>query len=154
MSRGLELRIPPPFIALLVAAALWLLARGAPVAAPRSTLTLVLSLVTGLTGGLLAAWGAATFARSGTTVSPTSPDRTTRVVRSGPFAFTRNPMYVGVLLVVAAWGIWLRSPWLLLALPAMAAYLTRFQIVPEERILREKFGAEYDAYCARVRRWL
>ncbi len=148
------MRVPPPVVALAVALTLWAVARVAPPASPRSAITALLAGIVGLTGGLLTAWGAATFARAGTTVSPTSPERSARVVTTGPFGFTRNPMYVGLLLVVSAWGIWLRSPWLLLALPAMAAYLTRFQILPEERILREKFGTEYEAYSARVRRWL
>ena len=63
-------------------------------------------------------------------------------------------MYLGIALLLAAWATYLAHALALVAWPLFIAYLTRFQIVPEERHLREKFGPEYAAYQAHVRRWL
>ena len=68
--------------------------------------------------------------------------------------FTRNPMYLGMLLWLLAWALWLGSLSAFVGLPLFVLYLNRFQISLEERFLAEKFGAEYQAYCARVRRWI
>jgi protein-S-isoprenylcysteine O-methyltransferase Ste14 len=63
-------------------------------------------------------------------------------------------MYLGLLLVLLGFAIWLGNVLAPIMLVAFVLYLTRFQIVPEERVLREKFGEEYAGYMRRVRRWL
>ncbi len=63
-------------------------------------------------------------------------------------------MYVGLALLLLAWAAFLANAAAFLLVPAAVVYLTRLQIIPEERILRGIFGAEYLAYCERVRRWL
>jgi protein-S-isoprenylcysteine O-methyltransferase Ste14 len=67
---------------------------------------------------------------------------------------SRNPMYVGLLLLLAGWALHLSHPLALLGLPAFVAYMNRFQIAPEERALRAKFGPAYEDYARAVRRWL
>jgi protein-S-isoprenylcysteine O-methyltransferase Ste14 len=62
-------------------------------------------------------------------------------------------MYVGLAFLLFAWAIWLGSLWPFLGPVLFVAYITRFQIAPEERILRSKFS-EFEAYAVRVRRWL
>jgi protein-S-isoprenylcysteine O-methyltransferase Ste14 len=76
------------------------------------------------------------------------------MVRSGIYRHTRNPMYLGMLLVLAAWAVWLASPAAFAVLPVFLLYLNRYQIEPEERILAGLFGGEFDAYRRSVRRWL
>ena len=76
------------------------------------------------------------------------------LVTGGVFALTRNPMYLGVLLVLLAWAIYLTNILTLLFLPGFVWYMDRFQIEPEERALTSLFGPEFTAYAARVRRWL
>jgi protein-S-isoprenylcysteine O-methyltransferase Ste14 len=76
------------------------------------------------------------------------------LVTTGIYHHTRNPMYVGLLLVLLGWVSFLCSVIALLGLVAFVIYITRFQIVPEERVLLAKFGADYAEYLARVRRWL
>ena len=76
------------------------------------------------------------------------------MVRHGIYRFTRNPMYLGQLLQLVAWAFWLENLLAFAVLPAYIAYLTRFQIIPEERILSARFGASYAAYQQRVRRWV
>jgi protein-S-isoprenylcysteine O-methyltransferase Ste14 len=75
-------------------------------------------------------------------------------VRSGVYSFTRNPMYLGFLLVLVGWATFLSNALAFLILPAFILYMNRFQIEPEERALASLFAEEFVAYKSRVRRWL
>lgn len=81
-------------------------------------------------------------------------DPTTAVLTSGVYAWSRNPNYVGALAMVAGAGLALDSLWVLAAVPVIGAIILVWMILPEERYLEERFGSDYRAYCARVRRWL
>ena len=107
-----------------------------------------------LAGAGVAMAGALAFRRARTTVSPLKPQTTSSLVTSGVYRFTRNPMHVGLALVLLAWAVFVSSPWAFLGPMRFILYITRFQIVPEERALSGLFGAAYSAYRARVRRWL
>jgi len=107
-----------------------------------------------LAGGATALAGDLAFKRAETTVNPFKPQNTSSLVTSGVYRFTRNPMYLGLLMVVLGWGAFLCSALALLGPVAFVTYITRFQIVPEERVLLAKFGMTYAAYIGRVRRWL
>lgn len=98
--------------------------------------------------------GVLAFYRARTTVNPLKPSATSSIVQSGVYRYTRNPMYLGMLLVLTGYGLYLSHPLAFLLLPVFVAYLTRFQIIPEERILQEKFGQAFTAYASRVRRWI
>jgi protein-S-isoprenylcysteine O-methyltransferase Ste14 len=75
-------------------------------------------------------------------------------VATGVYSFTRNPMYLGMASILLAWAVLLASPWALLGPALFVAYITRFQIVPEERVLAKLFGESFAAYTRRVRRWI
>ena len=92
------------------------------------------------------------FRRAHTRPEPWQP-ASSLVVR-GTYRFTRNPMYLGLLLILAGWAAALANAVAVVLLPGFVAYVTRFQILPEERILRSRFGAEFEAYARTVRRWL
>jgi len=94
------------------------------------------------------------FQRARTTVNPLDPSQATRLIRHGPYGWTRNPMYVGLISILLAWAMYLGSSWAFLGPLAAALYLTRFQIIPEERALLQIFGAEYADYRRQVPRWL
>lgn len=94
------------------------------------------------------------FGRAGTTVNPLRPASSRALVTSGLHGVSRNPMYLGHALLLVAWACWLRHPAALIGAPLYMAYVTRYQILPEERALSAMFGAAYEAYRARVRRWL
>jgi protein-S-isoprenylcysteine O-methyltransferase Ste14 len=98
--------------------------------------------------------GFVAFRHAKTTVNPLSPANSSSLVTSGIYRFTRNPMYVGLALVLLAWALFLSSPWSLLGPLVFVLYINRFQIVPEERILSGIFGEAYSAYRTKVRRWL
>ena len=150
----LELRLPPVVVLLLSAALMYGLARLSPTRLPDSPWMSLLAMLLALGGFLVALLGLWAFSRHHTTVSPTTPSSATAVVTSGIYRVTRNPMYLGMALLLLAWTLFLREPLALLLVPVFVLYLTRFQIVPEERALLQKFGAPYAAYLRTVRRWL
>ena len=105
-----------------------------------------------LAGILLAIWGERRFKRAGTAVRPFAPS--TALVEDGPFRFTRNPMYLGLLLVLAGLFVLLGTVSPLIVLPAFFWVLqTRF-VVHEEAHMQTHFGTRYEDYRRRVRRWL
>lgn len=154
MTQALENRIPPPLVGLVLAGAMWLLAAAIP------TLAVPLGWRWALAAPLLAAavWfdlqGLLAFRRARTTVNPLRPQKASQLVTEGIYRRTRNPMYVGMALILTAVAVLLAAPAALAGPVAFIAYITRFQIVPEERALRRLFGDEFDEYCAHVPRWL
>ena len=150
----LEHRVPPPLVGLIVAVAMWLL-RGLP---PGFTLATwlresvsLLLVAAGVTFDFL---GILAFLRQRTTINPMRPGNATTLVTGGVYRVTRNPMYVGMLLLLTAWGVQLSAPWPFLGPLAFVLYMNRFQIAGEERALGERFGEAWSHYVARVRRWL
>lgn len=151
-TKHMELKIPPVLLLILTAALMWLSARllpdfPLPAAAWAAGITAAAGLAV-IGAGIYA------FRRARTTVNPHTPEKSSGIVSDGIYRFTRNPMYLGMMLILTGWALWLGQtaawPWIAL----FAAYLTRFQIRPEERILAAKFGTAYTDYCRRVRRWL
>lgn len=154
MLRALELKIPPVAVFLLCAAGAWGARRTAPGLRLEIPWIPLVALPLGLFGLAIGVLGVVQFLRVGTTVHPTHPSRANRVVRSGLYGLSRNPMYLGLALVLGAFALGLAHPLSLLAVPAFVAYMNRFQIVPEERALLEKFGEPYAEYLKSVRRWI
>ncbi len=149
---NLRLKIPPPVVTLLFAGAMGLASRlvghaGFPGQG------FVTAALFGL-GLAVAASGVVAFGRARTTVSPTRPEGASQLVTGGVYRFTRNPMYLGMALVLAAWAVLLGSFLSFVFVPLFVLYLNRFQISPEEGVLLEKFGGTYRAYQKKVRRWL
>ena len=103
-------------------------------------------------GVLLGASAVRLFRRAGTTPNPTRP--TTALVLHGPYRFTRNPMYLGLGVAYLGAALLVNSVWPVVLFPAVILLVRRWVIGPEEAYLERKFGAEYRAYRARVRRWL
>jgi len=150
---ALELRIPPPAVGVLVAAAMWWGAGLSPATLAVSNpyfAAAVIALI-GITFDVL---GLIAFHRAKTTVNPLRPNKTTSLVSSGVYRITRNPMYVGMLFLLIAWAVFLASPWALLGPLAFVLYMNRFQIGPEERVLEGLFGDDFTEYKRKVRRWL
>lgn len=107
-----------------------------------------------LAGITIALAGDVEFKRAGTTFNPFKPENSSALVTSGVYGFTRNPMYLGLAMALLGWATFLSSAWTLAGPVAFVLYITRFQIVPEERVLAGRFGEAYAGYAARVRRWL
>ncbi len=152
--KALEHRLPPPVVLAMFAAAAVLSAWWWPAASarfPGQAVAAAALLAAGI--GVMAA-GIAQFRRARTTLNPLQPEAATALVDRGIFAWTRNPMYLGMALNLAALAVWLGNAAGAILLAGFVAYITRFQIVPEERALRANFGETFEAYAARVRRWL
>ena len=106
----------------------------------------------GVAAGLLALWGQRTMRAAGTNIRPSMPALT--IVDTGPFAFTRNPLYLALILLYTSIGLALQSPAFLVFLLPMVLVLHFGVVLREERYLDAKFGDVYRGYKARVRRWL
>jgi len=152
--RFLELRIPPPVVGLIVAAGMWAIAQVSPRFPMPGLVRLLVAAGLLAAGVAIALAGVVSFRRARTTVNPLKPETTAALVASGVYSFTRNPMYLGMLSVLFAWAVFLASPWALAGPVLFALYITRFQILPEERVLSRLFAEHFAAYRKRVRRWL
>ncbi|MCY7313932.1 MAG: isoprenylcysteine carboxylmethyltransferase family protein [Pseudoxanthomonas sp.] len=150
----LDHRIPPPIIAFLCAALAWALARYTPAFSYPPPLPLPIAALFALGGFALDLSGFLAFRNASTTVNPLSPEKATAIVQSGPYRFTRNPMYLGMASILFAFCLYLANPVSLVAVGVFVIYLTRFQIIPEERLLLHKFGESYAEYKRAVRRWI
>jgi len=150
INSDLVRRIPPPGWFAAAACAQVLLTRGARPTG-RSLLATAL-LITG--GGITAIAAVAALRRHGTTVTPEHPEQATVLVTDGPFAFTRNPIYLGFAAALVAHAVLRRSPVALLPAAAFVAVIDRAQIPAEERALRERFGQRYEQYSQAVPRWI
>ncbi|WP_268409385.1 methyltransferase family protein [Alteromonas sp. a30] len=105
-------------------------------------------------GTLLPILGVMSFKQAKTTVDPRDPSKSEHLVITGIYRWTRNPMYLGFLFWLIAWGIYLSDGASLLLAFLFVPYMNRFQIHPEERMLKQFFGRQYEDYCQQVRRWL
>lgn len=148
-------RIFPPAVPLAVIIAGVVLERLWPIdpgfAVPAAVRWIGASIVAAAVLGL-GLWPVVLMRRSGQSENPWKP--TTRVLEAGPYRYTRNPMYLQMLLVCLGVAMILTNAWILLLTPLGAWALQRLVIRPEEAYLERKFGAAYLAYKRRVRRWL
>jgi protein-S-isoprenylcysteine O-methyltransferase Ste14 len=151
---ALELRIPPPAVGLLVGTLMWVTSSTLPSFAFTVPARTELAVAPALAGVVLGSLGFMSFRRARTTVNPIKPGETTALVAVGVYKLTRNPMYLGMLLMLIGWAIFLSNVVAFAFLPVFVLYINRFQIAPEERVLALKFGSEFAAYQASVRRWV
>jgi protein-S-isoprenylcysteine O-methyltransferase Ste14 len=152
--QALELKIPPPVAAVLVGLAMWWTAHQFPPVRSAGLARVIVACAFPMLGLSIASSGFWSFRRAKTTVNPVHPETASSVVTTGIFGYTRNPMYVGLALVLTGWAVWLSVPWVFLGPIVLVLFLRRFQIVPEERAMSLKFGRDYDDYRKRVRRWI
>lgn len=141
---------PPPLIALGSVAAGWLLGLALPL--PLPAWAPWPGFVLAVAGVGLAVWAERCFKAIGTAAMPWKP--TTAIATAGPYRFSRNPMYLGLLAAQIGTGLVLRQGWIVALAAATFALLHAGVVRREEAYLSAKFGAAYDDYVARTRRWL
>ena len=107
-----------------------------------------------LAGTSIAAAGLARLRRLGTTPDPIDIESATKLATDGIYRWTRNPMYLGMILVLVGWALALGAALAWVGPPAFALYIQRFQIVPEEAAMARKFGEDFERYRKTTRRWL
>jgi protein-S-isoprenylcysteine O-methyltransferase Ste14 len=165
---GLDHLIPPPIIGLAAGAGIWafaprfpayslttLVAHNLPEAA--KYLPYVPQVAAGIAavGVGLSVNAMLSFKEKETTMTPLVPSRASRLVTTGIYAYTRNPMYLGLATALAAWSLYLDAPVVGAAgIAAFVGYISYFQIRPEEDALRKIFPVEFPEYVSRVRRWI
>lgn len=146
------MRVPPVALLVICAAITAAFARYIPIMNFNAPSWLVLlKLVAGVVFLTPAVFS---FVKHKTTVSPLSTSETTTLVTSGIFSITRNPMYVGMLLILVSITLWFETISGLISIPLFLIIIDRFQIRVEENHLLEKFGQAYRDYAQRVPRWL
>ncbi|KTD98058.1 methyltransferase family protein [Pseudoalteromonas sp. H71] len=145
-------KIPPVIVVLFFAGIMALIAHYSVIDFTVFVAYLAASLV--IIGCVSCVAGVVSFKLAKTTVNPSKPEQASKLVTSGIYRISRNPMYLGFAFILAGWGVWLSSVWAMLGVVGFIGYLTLFQIIPEERALTKLFGEEFTAYKARVRRWL
>ena len=151
-SDNAGVRVPPPLLYAMAVLGGYAVNRRWPLPVGEGTVISVLALSFALAGLALAVSSISNFRRSRTSIVPIRP--ATTLVISGPYRFTRNPMYVSLAAMTIAGGLLVNSWWVMVLLIAVLFIVRVFVIGPEERYLQRRFGADYIAYMRQVRRWV
>ena len=150
----MQTKIPPPIWLLTFGVGMWFIA-GSPygyrVDIP---FALAPALLFGLIGLYYPIAGILRFRNAKTTINPHRLEETSSLVDDGIYRKTRNPMYLGLLLILTGWAVWLGSLTNLVLIVLFMLVITELQIKPEEKTLRKLFGHDYEEYCRKVRRWI
>ncbi|MFZ2163707.1 MAG: isoprenylcysteine carboxylmethyltransferase family protein [Sideroxyarcus sp.] len=152
--QALNHKIPPPVVAGLIAVAMWAVSSFQPAIPFAPLFRQVAVSILAVAGICFDSLGLLAFLKSRTTVNPLSPHKASALVTGGIYQITRNPMYVGLALLLGAWAVHLTAMWPFIGPILFVAYINRYQIESEERVLTGIFGDEYSTYAAQVRRWL
>ncbi len=152
-SCTMELKVPPALVFVCFACLMWAVGAWLPFGDfeffGRKWLLWILMI-----GALLIAGIAVIqFFVSRTTLNPAHPAKTTKLVTSGIYKYSRNPMYLALLMILLSWALWLGNAFNTLTAAGFVYYMNAYQIKPEEKQLNKLFGAEYRQYCTQVRRW-
>ena len=150
----LALKVPPPVYAVLIVGLMWLADLYFPIVEMINPSWNRLAFIFVGLGVMLDASAVIQFFLAHTTINPLSPKNTDKLVITGLYRWTRNPMYLGMLSLLLAWSIWLGSLSSIIFLPIFIRLINSQQIMPEEKILEQKFGQQYRYYMSSVRRWI
>lgn len=149
----MKLKIPPLVITIVFGLLMYLLATYLPVGYfdffGRYYLMYALFFLAFLIGAI----SLGQFFGSNTSIDPRTPSKVTNLVTRGAYHYSRNPMYLALLLLLLAWGLYLGNAFNTLLAAGFVYYMNAFQIIPEEEALANTFGKEYQKYCVMVRRW-
>lgn len=150
----MKLKIPPAVITILFAVIMWVTDYYLDIVQVMFDGFRWLALIFMGAGGLFGLIGLIQFYIHSTSIDPHKPDKASNLVTDGIYSISRNPMYVGLLFILAGYGFHLGNLLTLSVLPVFMAYMNRYQIIPEEEVIQEKFGDRYLRYKSEVRRWL
>lgn len=150
---NLELKLPPVVLFFICIGLIWTIDYLLPTQVDISLNSWIIRALLAL-GTITAISGVIQFAVRSTSVNPHKPEHTSSLVTSGIYRLSRNPMYLGMLIILLAAVLKFGNPLGLIVLPLYVLYMNRFQIVPEEHAMAEKFGDEFTLYCRSVRRWI
>ncbi|TDS15346.1 protein-S-isoprenylcysteine O-methyltransferase Ste14 [Maribacter caenipelagi] len=149
----MELKVPPALVFLCFGLMMYLLAEFLPIGYFDFYGRMLLTKILAVMGIVIALLALIQFKMAKTTIDPTKPDKASNLVVDGIFKFSRNPMYLALLVILLALGVFLGNAFNTLVAAGFVGYMNRFQIIPEERILLDKFGRSFKDYCILTRRW-
>ena len=151
---ALALKVPPVAQVIITAAAMYGIAKNMPSVQFSLSGSTVLAVGLGVIGMSLGVMGVTQFRKAQTTPNPQALEKVSSLVTSGIYRYSRNPMYLGLVLILLGWAFYLSHFLAFVLLPVFIFYMTRFQIQPEEQMMARKFGKTYQAYLNKVRRWI
>lgn len=149
-----KLYFPPLLQLLIYGIAGYIAAASIPELAYRSAFSFWAGLTFGLMGMIILLASVRSFAKAGATVNPIEPEKAERLVTSGLYRFTRNPMYLGMLLVLLAAALAFQNIAAVIGPLLFFTSITLLQIIPEERVLERTFGNAFATYRQQTRRWI
>jgi protein-S-isoprenylcysteine O-methyltransferase Ste14 len=149
----MHLKLPPALVWFLAALLMFVVARFLPFGNFEFTGRVYLIYILVGLAALLGSMAIVQFFKKRTSINPTKPKNAAQLVTNGVYAYTRNPMYLGLLLMLLAWGLYLENAFNTLIAAGFVSYMNTFQIIPEEHALSKNFGTAYNAYIKNVRRW-
>jgi protein-S-isoprenylcysteine O-methyltransferase Ste14 len=148
----LKTTIPPPIVTLICGLAIYysrsLISYEFPI------YTNELSLLSSIIGVLILFLAGGLFRKHQTTVNPLKPETASHLVTTGVFSLSRNPMYLGMLLILVALSIRFNPMGGILICAVFVGFITKFQIIPEETAMQKLFSEKFNAYCKNTRRWI
>lgn len=149
---NLKNKIPPPLVTLLFGMGIYFSTELIPPLAFKYQGTLAITVLT--IGLVIMVSAILTFRQLQTTINPLQPNKATSLAVSGVFRFSRNPMYLAMLLILVALSLASGALAAVFLLPGFVIYISIFQIVPEEQAMEKLFSDQYLKYCKKVRRWI
>ena len=151
---ALALKVPPVAQVIITAAAMYGVSKMVPALTFSLNGSTALAVGLGVIGMSLGVMGVTQFRKAQTTPNPQALEKVSSLVTSGIYRYSRNPMYLGLVLSLLGWAFYLSHFLSFVLLPVFILYMTRFQIQPEEEMMARKFGKTYQAYLNKVRRWI
>ena len=151
---ALALKVPPVAQVIITAAAMYGVSKMVPALTFSLNGSTALAVGLGVMGMSLGVMGVTQFRKAQTTPNPQALEKVSSLVTSGIYQYSRNPMYLGLVLILLGWAFYLSHFLAFVLLPVFILYMTRFQIQPEEQMMARKFGKTYQAYLNKVRRWI
>lgn len=149
----MELKVPPVLVFLGFGLIMYLVGLFLPVGYFDFLGRFLLAKILVVLAGFIGLVSVYQFFKSKTSVDPMHPEKVNQLVTSGLYKYSRNPMYLALLMVLLGFGLYLGNAFNTLVAAGFVAYMNRFQIIPEERILLAKFGNEFKSYQIATRRW-
>ena len=147
----METKIPPPIVTLIF---IFLIGFSNRLIEPFSfEYQMPLGVMIIICGLAVLISAARVFKQLETTINPMQPSQASKLAIIGPFKYTRNPMYLGISIMLIGFGLFFGAKLTVCLVVMFVLYITVFQIIPEERAMQEKF-TDWKDYCSKVRRWL
>jgi protein-S-isoprenylcysteine O-methyltransferase Ste14 len=150
----LKLKIPPVVVFLICIGLMWAIHQFIPNQGVLFEAGKFIGIGLMILGGSIGVLAIIEFARRSTTVNPHKPENSKELVTTGVYQYSRNPMYLGLLIALLSPVFYWGNAVTLLVLPLFAWYINKFQIKPEEDIMQQKFGDEFLKYKKEIRRWI